>query len=654
MRIFVKVEQIFDNPFQSREEYTELETLAKRIAALIDERPETRGLLQVPAGRLWFETAAEQRPIGRDDWPKYIEGEMSDRAELVARLFNDPAIRVQLQFGHRRLRAWRLLVAGDFPEDEIAAAVLAQYADGLMPVDLVEADEAAMISAVYTENSARADLAAVELASLYKKAMKLNGWNQRELAAAWNESRPTIGNRLRLLKLPADLQQANRDGRLSERQALKLIPTLELAQALGDREIDWFDRFGDDLYPPEEIVEMATDGDTELSSVEIARLTETARKHAGHLLPDKINDREYTVDDVVIQASCKGCPRRSQNYCLLPVCYGEKLDRWAIDEAKAAAEELGLPYSDAVDDFLPWAEDYTKGRHIARLFLSENPCEHLVVGYQHGGSAVRPFLGDGGRSYANFDARNTGFYLNRECVVIGHSGKLLKGCREVVEEIVEAEQASQPSNYSSLHSDKIYNKRGVWKEHLTKHRENIGRETGDAFQNKIKEQLAALEDGVVEVIYSWMIGETAELDKISQANLVARELSRNGKTAKLIESGKTAELESIFGLLEIELDPVSELVASFQRALLHYSGERFWMSAADYEESRIIFEGCLAQAADIEEDQITDDLADMIIDLEEALEDAITRRDSKIEEESELDEDDELEEVFEEDDELED
>jgi ParB/RepB/Spo0J family partition protein len=210
MLILIPLNQIADNPFQARQEYGDIQSLAADIYRHYPARPDTCGLQQPPTARLVAEDDLELVPTANldlEDWLR-APGQLQ------------PGYLVQLEFGHRRLRAFRHLAASD-PRF---------YA---MPVHLRDLDDDAMLNGVWSENRARRDLSAVEEAALLKvklDRLRANGDSQAALAEAWGLARSTIANRLRLLDLPAEIQAANRDGRLSERQCLSLAPIVELRQ----------------------------------------------------------------------------------------------------------------------------------------------------------------------------------------------------------------------------------------------------------------------------------------------------------------------------------------------------------------------------------------------------------------------------------------
>lgn len=116
--------------------------------------------------------------------------------------------------GERRWRASQLAQLHQVP------AVIREYTD-------TEALEIAII-----ENIQRADLNPIEEAAGYRDLMDRFGHTQEKLGAALGKSRPHIANLLRLLKLPASVQELVRDDKLSAGHARALI-TAEDPEALA-------------------------------------------------------------------------------------------------------------------------------------------------------------------------------------------------------------------------------------------------------------------------------------------------------------------------------------------------------------------------------------------------------------------------------------
>jgi ParB family chromosome partitioning protein len=103
----------------------------------------------------------------------------------------------QLIAGERRLRAAR-------------EAGLAE-----VPVHLVGFDDQQVFEAALVENIQRADLNAVEKAEGFKEYLDKFGLTQEQLGAKLGLDRSTVSNLLGLLHLPAEVQNAVRNGQLS-------------------------------------------------------------------------------------------------------------------------------------------------------------------------------------------------------------------------------------------------------------------------------------------------------------------------------------------------------------------------------------------------------------------------------------------------------
>lgn len=171
--VAVPLDDIDDNPYQPRQSYDQaaLEELATSI--------ESNGLQQPPAGR--------RLPDGR----------------------------VQLVFGHRRKRAYDVLRAKD-------------PAWSTMPVMIVEASDEDMAARAWTENTERQDLTAIEQAQAIQRMIDSFGWTQADVARRLGLAPATVANKLRLLRAPAEVQEAVATGALSERQAGAMAPVWDL------------------------------------------------------------------------------------------------------------------------------------------------------------------------------------------------------------------------------------------------------------------------------------------------------------------------------------------------------------------------------------------------------------------------------------------
>jgi len=160
--IEVEISQIESNPFQPRGEFpaAEIQSLADSLRA--------HGLLQ----------------------------------PLIVRRHGD---KFQLVAGERRLRA----------------AVQAGWQR--VPVQVVDADDQQLAELALVENLHRKDLNPLEKAISFQRYLREFGVTQEQLASRLKMDRSTIANLIRLLELPAPVQQALRDGRISQAHARVLL-----------------------------------------------------------------------------------------------------------------------------------------------------------------------------------------------------------------------------------------------------------------------------------------------------------------------------------------------------------------------------------------------------------------------------------------------
>lgn len=232
--ILVPLEDIHNNPYQARLDYGDVAALAADIAA--------HGLLQPPLGRLvWAASGAALNA-----------GQTADTLRNYEVQGWAAGLRVQLAFGHRRLRAYRQL-AGETH----------------MPVRIAALSDDGMIDALWTENAQRADVNPMEQAELMARKLELarqRGGSVQTVATDWGLDRSTVANKLRLLKLPPKVQQAVREGRVSERQAMAILSALQQ---------------GDEAATP--VIEAALDDPRAVSSDKLRRLTYAPRVKAARL-----------------------------------------------------------------------------------------------------------------------------------------------------------------------------------------------------------------------------------------------------------------------------------------------------------------------------------------------------------------------------------
>ncbi len=92
-----------------------------------------------------------------------------------------------------------------------------------VPLLLMEAAGAEVLELAVIENLQRSDLNPIEEASAYVSMMERLGLTQEEVAARAGKDRSTVANYVRLLKLPAEVQEAVAAGNLSMGHARALL-----------------------------------------------------------------------------------------------------------------------------------------------------------------------------------------------------------------------------------------------------------------------------------------------------------------------------------------------------------------------------------------------------------------------------------------------
>jgi ParB family transcriptional regulator, chromosome partitioning protein len=111
------------------------------------------------------------------------------------------------------------LIAG---ERRLRAARMAGWTE--VPANIVEADDRLTAELAIVENLQRKDLNALEKAASFQRYLDEYGGTQEELANRLNLDRSTIANLIRLLELPAQVQDSLRRGKITQGHARALLP----------------------------------------------------------------------------------------------------------------------------------------------------------------------------------------------------------------------------------------------------------------------------------------------------------------------------------------------------------------------------------------------------------------------------------------------
>ena len=106
---------------------------------------------------------------------------------------------------------------------------------GLMsiPAYIRRVSDDAVMEMALIENIQREDLNAIEVALAYQQLQSRNGLTQEELAQRVGKSRATVANFMRLLRLPAEIQLALKDRRLSMGHARALLSIEDAEQQVA-------------------------------------------------------------------------------------------------------------------------------------------------------------------------------------------------------------------------------------------------------------------------------------------------------------------------------------------------------------------------------------------------------------------------------------
>ncbi|MEZ4594551.1 MAG: hypothetical protein R3D55_25915 [Chloroflexota bacterium] len=400
MLIFVPLNQIDDNPFQSKDRDYEVADLAADILRHKSRRPDTLGLQQVPSARLVADDGelVPTANLDNNDW-------LTDKNQLR------PGWRVQLEFGHRRKRAFEYL------------ATNGTYEYAKMPLNIIDLTDDDLLDGVWSENAKRKDISAVEEAELLKIKLERMGagGSHKALGEEWGLSRPVISNRLRLLELPESIRQANRDGRLSERQALALLPILRIEQLTNGR-VEWGSKVGQQWGPPAAptayIEHVIRNADT-VTSDDVRGFTGRLMTHAGEKLPAWLAKEKFNDVPGAEQSQCKGCPFRVDQSCLKPDCLKKKLKAWPDMAVAAFSQETGIPVSDNGEHFEPYINDVKLRQRLKELYAA-GEYDGMVCGWHVGGSAARPHNQRSGDYVYNVANEEDG----RCGIVIGYRGQL--------------------------------------------------------------------------------------------------------------------------------------------------------------------------------------------------------------------------------------
>jgi len=239
---------------------------------------------------------------------------------------------VELAWGHHRLEA-------------------AKQADiDSVPVELVGGlTDEQMASWALMENVRRKDVTAIEEAQAIQRLVKEFGWTQGRVAEMLGyKDAATVSNKLRLLRLPEEIQAKVSGGDLSERAARSLVTVAELN--------------------PKAAVELAKQN-TPVSEYQVKQ----AKREASKPLTGGWDKAPWPMDwvpaalDVEGDGSaitCQGCEHRlpiegEEVRCSKPACWNKRRKVWEAQIVAAESEKRGILAVTAIKGEKPHIFDWS-------------------------------------------------------------------------------------------------------------------------------------------------------------------------------------------------------------------------------------------------------------------------------------------------------
>jgi ParB/RepB/Spo0J family partition protein len=292
----IPLNRIDDNPFQARVQYSGIADLAKSILDLREARPETKGLINPPVGRL----------VNAQGEPLIVK---PNKQDLIDFLSENQNVRIQIAAGHRRLRAFRYLAQ----EEQ-------EWTYRTIPIDVQMLSDREMDDIAWSENADRENISPIEEARALQRAMNEFGYTQEEIGARRDLTQSAVSNKIRLLRLPEVAQDLINNGVITERHGRAL---LRLSEAFPPMQSQRTNLIYDLLTGSHHRTDDPSDVDpvAQVTKRVKAYLDEhtrnlSAAKFAGWQPPDGL-------------PTCEGCEHRIKRgrRCKNPSCYDAKKNR---------------------------------------------------------------------------------------------------------------------------------------------------------------------------------------------------------------------------------------------------------------------------------------------------------------------------------------
>ncbi len=352
----VELKKINGNPWQTRAGLD-----PEYVAELADDI-RRNGLMQAPAGIICVGEKAVNPDTCED-----LDGLLAREDTVVV-----------LAFGHNRLAAFRKLAETD-PAYQV------------MPVELRVLSDEQMAVQAWAENAARKNLTPIEEATAIQRDMNAFGWTQEQVGEKLGMARATVANKLRLLKLPANVQAAVAEGKVSERQASALLPLMEIpeeARKYADAHMESYET------KPKDLIKSFGNG-TAISSDDVRGLVARIETNATVGLGGcKFLDFHFEgIEGIaILSAECANCVWRAKNKdtdrCRRPDCYEVKRNAWATLQGAAASKACGLEVLPGVANYREFSRFYDNlpfEIEAAKEIYTGQGCENLRIEASIGG-----------------------------------------------------------------------------------------------------------------------------------------------------------------------------------------------------------------------------------------------------------------------------
>lgn len=206
---------------------------------------------------------------------------------------------------------------------------------GEVPVIVREASDKDVLEMALIENLQREGLNAIEEAQAYQRLAKEFNLRQEDIAQRVGKNRATVANAIRLLELPAIVQQRVRDGKLSTGHAKVLLS-------------------------------LRTKPDIESAAEQIIAkglTVRSAEKLVGHILNPPKPKPQQPAAGADLQQSLRAIEQKLTRYfaTAAAVHHGEKkgrieLEYYGVDDLNRLLGLMGLGEEQAAGDFINWPE----------------------------------------------------------------------------------------------------------------------------------------------------------------------------------------------------------------------------------------------------------------------------------------------------------